>query len=64
MIENNSIKFFLDTLKSNLWGMNLEDWAVCSIGTGNFNNDWYWHICLKNVQTKEEKTIKIPCYKN
>lgn len=64
MIDNNSIKFFLDTIKANLWGLDLEDWAVCSVGTGRFNDDWYWHISLKNVKTKDEKDIKIPCYKN
>ena len=64
MIENNSIKFFLDRLEANLWGMNLEDWAVSSIGTCLFNGDWYWHISLKNVKTKKEKDIKIPYYKN
>lgn len=64
MIDNNSIKFFLDTIKANLWGLDLEDGAVCSVGTGRFNDDWYWHIGLKNVKTKDEKDIKIPCYKN
>lgn len=64
MIENNSIKFFLETIKANLWGLNLEDWAVCSVGTGNLVDGWYWVVSLENYKTREEKKIMIPCYKN
>lgn len=64
MIENNSIKFFLETIKANLWEINLEDWAVSSIGTGNSVDGWYWVVNLENYKTREEKKIIIPCYKN
>lgn len=64
MIENNSIKFFLETIKANLWGLNLEDWAVCSVGTGKLVDGWYWVVSLENYKTREEKNIMIPCYKN
>lgn len=64
MIQNNSMKFFLDRLEANLLGLNLEDWAVSSFGTGRFNDDWYWNIKLENIKTQEDKEIKIPCYKN
>ena len=64
MIENNSIKFFLDRLEANLWGLNLEEWAVCSVGTGNSVDGWYWVVSLENYKTREEKKIVIPCYKN
>lgn len=64
MIKNNSIKFFLDRLEANLWGLNLEDWAVSSIGTGNSVDGWYWVVSLENYKTREEKKIMIPCYKN
>ena len=64
MIENNSIKFFLETIKANLWGLNLEDWAVSSVGTGNSVDGWYWVVSLENYKTREEKKIMIPCYKN
>lgn len=64
MIENNSIKFFLDRLEANLWGLNLEEWAVCSVGTGNSVDGWYWVVSLENYKTREEKKIMIPCYKN
>lgn len=64
MIENNSIKFFLDRLEANLCGLNLEDWAVSSFGTGHLENDWFWVVTLVNYNTNEEKKIKIPCYKD
>lgn len=64
MIENNSMKFFLNRLEANLWGLNLEDWAVSSVGTGNSVDGWYWVISLENYKTREEKKIMIPCYKN
>lgn len=64
MIKNNSVKFFLDRLEANLCGLNLEDWGVCSVGTGNLVDGWYWVISLKNYKTREEKNIMIPCYKN
>ena len=64
MIENNSIKFFLDRLETNLRGLNLEDWAVSSFGTGHLKNNWFWVVNLVNYNTNEEKKIKIPCYKD
>ena len=64
MIQNNSIKFVLDRLEANLWGLNLEDWAVSSVGTGNSVDCWYWVVSLENYKTREEKKIVIPCYKN
>lgn len=64
MIQNNSIKFFLNRLETNLWGLNLEDWAVSSFGTGHLENDWFWVVTLLNYNTNEEKKIKIPCYKD
>lgn len=64
MIENNSMKFFLDRLEANLWGLNLEDWAISSVGTGNSVEGWYWIIILENYKTREEKKIMIPFYKN
>lgn len=64
MIKNNSMKFFLETIKSNLWGLNLEDWAVSSVGTGNSVDSWYWVVSLENYKTREEKKIMIPCYKD
>lgn len=64
MIKNNSMKFFLETIKSNLWGLNLEDWAVSSVGTGNSVDNWYWVVSLENYKTREEKKIMIPCYKD
>ena len=64
MIQNNSIKFFLDKLEVNLWGLNLEDWAVSSFGTGYLANDWFWVVNLINYNTNEEKKIRIPCYKD
>ena len=64
MIQNNSIKFFLDRLEANLCGLNLEYWAVSSIGTGNSVDGWYWVVSLENYKTREEKKIMIPCYKD
>ena len=64
MIQNNSIKFFLDRLEANLWGLNLEDWAVSSFGTGNLVDSWYWVVTLLNYKTREEKKVMISCYKN
>ena len=64
MIQNNSIKFFLDRLEANLWGLNLEDWAVSSFGTGRLANDWFWAVNLVNYNTNEKKQIRIPCYKD
>lgn len=64
MIENNSMKFFLDRLEANLWGLNLEDWAISSVGIGNSVEGWYWIIILENYKTREEKKIMIPFYKN
>lgn len=64
MIENNSVKFFLDRLEANLCGLNLADWAVCSVGTGNLVDSWYWVVTLLNYKTREEKKVMIPCYKN
>lgn len=64
MIQNNSIKFVLDRLEANLWGLNLEDWAVSSFGTGHSAIGWFWVVNLVNYNTNEEKNIRIPCYKN
>ena len=64
MIKNNSMKFFLDRLEANLWGLNLEDWAVSSFGTGNSIEGWFWVVTLLNYDTNEEKKIRIPCYKD
>lgn len=64
MIKNNSIKFFLDRLEANLWGLNLEEWAVSSFGTGNSTEGWFWVVTLLNYDTNEEKKIRIPCYKD
>ena len=64
MIKNNSMKFFLDRLEANLWGLNLEDWAVSSFGTGSSIEGWFWVVTLLNYNTSEEKKIRIPCYKD
>lgn len=64
MIQNNSIKFFLDRLEANLWGFNLEDWAVSSFGTGHSKEGWFWVVTLLNYKTNEDKKIRIPCYKD
>lgn len=64
MIQNNSIKFVLDRLEANLWGLNLEDWAVSSFGTGHLAKGWFWVVNLVNYNTNEEKQIRIPCYKD
>ena len=64
MIQNNSIKFFLDKLEANLLGLNLEDWAISSFGTGHLANGWFWVVNLVNYSTNEEKKIRIPCYKD
>lgn len=64
MIKNNSMKFFLDRLEANLWGLNLEDWAVSSFGTGSSIEGWFWVVTLLNYNTNEEKRIRIPCYKD
>ena len=64
MIKNNSMKFFLDRLEANLWGLNLEDWGVSSFGTGNSIEGWFWVVNLVNYSTNEEKQIRIPCYKD
>ena len=64
MIQNNSIKFVLDRLEANLWGLKLEDWAVSSFGTGHLANGWFWVVNLVNYNTNEEKKIRIPCYKD
>lgn len=64
MIKNNSMKFFLDRLEANLWGLNLEDWGVSSFGTGNSIEGWFWVVTLLNYNTNEEKKIKVPCYKD
>lgn len=64
MIQNNSIKFLLDKLEANLLGLNLEDWAISSFGTGHLANGWFWVVNLVNYSTNEEKKIRIPCYKD
>lgn len=64
MIQNNSIKFFLDKLEANLLGLNLEDWAISSFGTGHLANGWFWVVNLVNYSTNEEKKIRTPCYKD
>ena len=64
MIKNNSMKFFLDRLEANLWGLNLEDWAVSSFGTGSSIEGWFWVVTLLNYNTNEEKKIRIPGYKD
>lgn len=60
----NSIKFFLDSFKASVYGLDSEDWVVTSIGSGRCNDEWYWTIYLKNSKAHEEKIIRILCYKD
>lgn len=60
----NSIKFFLDKFITQVWGLSETDWVVTTIGSGCYDDRWYWSIWIRNIKTKEEKNIKIPCYKN
>lgn len=60
----NSIKFFLDKFITQVWGLSETDWVVTTIGSGRYDDRWYWSIWIRNIKTKEEKNIKIPCYKN
>lgn len=53
------IDSFLKTLLSGMWGLDSEKWVVFSINS-RLENKWFWSICLKNVETKAEKRIKIP----
>lgn len=60
----NSIGFFLQKLTGQLWGKSTTDWVVTSLGSECDDNDRYWSIAIKNIKTREEKIIKIPCYKD
>ena len=62
--QYNSIGFFLQKLTGQLWGKSTTDWVVTSLGSGRRNDEWCWVIYLKNDKTKEEKIIRIPCYKD
>lgn len=62
--QYNSIGFFLHKLTGQLWGKSTTDWVVTSLGSGCDGNDQYWSIAIKNIKTREEKRIKIPCYKD
>ena len=62
--QYNSIGFFLHNLTGQLWGKSTTDWVVTSLGSGCDDNDRYWSIAIKNIKTREEKRIKIPCYKD
>lgn len=60
-----SIDSFLKKLLANLWGLDLKNWVVSFVGSRLENeNKWFWSICLKNVETKAEKRIKIPMYRD
>lgn len=61
---HNSVNFFLDSFKANIVGLDLDEWTVTSMGSGRCDNNWHWTIYLKNSRTKEEKIIRIPCYKD
>ena len=63
-MDYNSIKFFLGSFIENIQGLDLDEWTVASLGSGHCNDNWYWNIYLKNSRTKEEKIIRIPCYKD
>lgn len=60
----NSIKFFLDKFITQVWGLSESDWVVTSLGSGIGDNGSYWSIWIKNAKTREEKQIRIPCYKD
>ena len=55
-----SIDSFLKTLLSGMWDLDSEKWVVFSINS----RLEFWSICLKNVETKAEKRIKIPMYRD
>lgn len=64
MIKYISIDSFLKTLLDNISGMDLTNWVVSSVGSGvDVENKWFWLLRLKNIETKEEKRIKIPMYR-
>lgn len=63
-MNHNSIKFFLDKFLTQVWGLSETEWVVTSLGSGHWDDGWYWSILIKNIKTKEEKNIKIPCYKD
>nr|DAG70884.1 MAG TPA: hypothetical protein [Caudoviricetes sp.] len=60
----NSIKFFLDKFITQVWGLSESDWVVTSLGSGIGDKGSYWSIWIKNDKTREEKQIRIPCYKD
>lgn len=65
MIKYISIDSFLKTLLANIWGMDLTNWVVSSVGSRvDVENKWFWLLRLKNIETKEEKRIKIPMYRD
>ena len=63
-MNHNSIKFFLDKLITQLWGLSETEWVVKSLGSGKCENEWCWSIFIENIKTNEEKIIRIPCYKD
>lgn len=63
MVKYISIDSFLKELLANLWGLDLKNWVVSSVGSRvDYENKWFWLIRLKNVETKAEKRVKIPMY--
>lgn len=61
MVKYISIDSFLKKLLANLWGLDLKNWVVSSVGSRvDYENKWFWLIRLKNVETKAEKRVKIP----
>lgn len=65
MTEYISIDSFLKELLANLWGLDLKNWVVSSVGSRvDYEDKWFWLIRLKNVETKAEKRIKIPMYRD
>ena len=65
MVKCISIDSFLKKLLGGMWGLDLKNWVVYSVYSRvDYKNKWFWLIRLKNVETKAEKRIKIPMYRD
>ena len=59
-----SLNYFIGEFMTQILELNRNDWVVTSLGSGCDDNDRYWSIAIKNIKTREEKRIEIPCYKD